>query len=91
MADALAREGDATEAGRQILEAVLVYLRLHPSAADTLEGIAAWWIRGLGDNVPRATLASQLDALVNAGELRRISTPDGGILYASVRTREAGN
>jgi len=30
---------------QQVARQILIYLDRHPNAADTLEGIARWWIR----------------------------------------------
>jgi hypothetical protein len=58
------------------------YISLHPTAADTLRGIARWWLTRAAipalDNVETA-----LAALVGRGVLIRKPLPDGNSIYAS--------
>jgi hypothetical protein len=60
---------------------VLAFLDLHPDAADSMEGIAHWWIlhqrflRGLH------ALADALEELERSGELERVQGPDGRALW----------
>lgn len=62
--------------------AVLAYLQRHRHAADSVAGVARWW---MGDD-GRFTLAEvqqALDRLVAAGRLRREPLADGSWLYAA--------
>ena len=65
---------------QQLLDAIVDYVRDHPQATDTAEGIRTWW-------VPDAVLSSEavldqvLDALVEEGVLRRERLPGGGELF----------
>lgn len=61
------------------------YLRAHPQACDTVEGIAIWW---LGRQQPRATLEAVAQAvaqLVEGGEMEFWSGPDGQTVYRAAR------
>jgi hypothetical protein len=55
------------------------YISLHPTAADTVGGIARWWLE-LPD-LDRVDAA--VDALVSRGLLNRHRLPDGNFIYAS--------
>jgi hypothetical protein len=61
------------------------YVGRHLEAADTLDGIARWWlarpVQPALDDVEAA-----LDILVRRKLLSRRSLPDGNTLYARVRT-----
>lgn len=68
--------------------ALLEYLREHPRAMETIEGIAEWWIPRQQVRVELASLHRALERLerigriecVGAGENRlyRLRRPDGG-------------
>lgn len=80
--EASAVESIAREIGR--------YLIANPNAADTLDGVALWWLSG---NVSEAFLADVHEALtrlVNAGEATRRTMVDGTVIYEGTgRTRNA--
>lgn len=58
------------------------HLRECPNAADTVEGIAAWWLHGEGGPVDQECVQQALDFLVAQGKLACIHSPDGHVLYA---------
>jgi hypothetical protein len=62
-------------------ELILGYLRRHPQAKDTIEGITEWWL--LEERIVRAELAIQaaLDELVADGWVLRESQFDGRVFY----------
>lgn len=60
------------------------YLKLHPRAADTLAGIAAWWIPG-GVWIRREAVQQALNALVAGGVLQTRRLPSGQLLYSARR------
>ena len=72
------------QAASSLESELIAYLEAHPRAADTLDGIAEWWLAGsrVWDGRP-ATLEEALSRLVAAGRLARIETPDGHTLYVS--------
>jgi hypothetical protein len=75
-------ELDDASAAREIEQAVIAYLNNHPQAADTLDGIVAWWLPRQRYETARERIASVVDGLVDAGVLRCKALPDGGGLYA---------
>ncbi len=54
------------------------YLRCHPNAADTLEGVASWWLQ----DVPLQQIEAALQRLVEAGVVVKKTVPGGRFLYA---------
>lgn len=65
-------EGDPQEA--ELSQAVMRYLREHPHAMDTLEGIAQWWLPREKVRVEVSKLAQAIDRLVGDGTLQRIGS-----------------
>jgi hypothetical protein len=74
-------ERQSTNPG-EVERAVMGYLRTHPDAADTLEGIVDWWLPQQRYETERARIESALRALVASGLLRRSGLPGGTELYA---------
>jgi len=64
------------------------YAALHPTAADTPEGIARWWLAEAGEFELKRVEAA-LDLLVLRGRLQRQPLPDGNALYRSARRSPA--
>jgi hypothetical protein len=75
----------ATYSERTIVIAGIIerYLKDHPRAADTPEGIRGWWVarQRHGDSVEDVQKA--LDYLLEFGRLSRVALPDGTVIYAS--------
>lgn len=57
------------------------YLRAHPKAADTLEGITDWWLPVRDRKASTELVQKALDSLVARDEIRRVRSPDGHVLY----------
>ena len=78
----------ADEAGLvdAIANAVLHHLQAHPLAADSVEGVARWWLGPALANVRVEQVERALDLLVSRHALRRLSLMDGSILYAQAST-----
>ncbi len=62
-----------------VIVALLAYLARNPQAADSLAGVARWW---LDDSVSIERVRSALDHLVAIGALRRAQLADGTDWYA---------
>lgn len=74
--------GDFSAEGETEIEMVLLaYLQRHPQAADTLRGIANWWLPLQRYENGRQQVERALTDLVAAGLLRGESLPDGEMLY----------
>ena len=59
---------------------IFTYLRAHPQASDSLEGIVSWWLpaRFLA---ARELVQASLDRLVAQGLVERTRLADGTIVY----------
>lgn len=71
----------ATDPPDAVVLALLHYLACHPQAADTLPGVARWWV-GDDGRYSLEQVRSALDRLVDGGELRRERLADGTDWYA---------
>jgi hypothetical protein len=77
------------EASRREVEAsVLAYLRRHPDASDTLDGIVLWWLPQQRFETARERIERVLGDLVARGQLRCERLPGGVVLYGLRRQAE---
>jgi hypothetical protein len=60
------------------------YVDCHPAAADTIDGIARWWLAG-PVQPPLRDVEAAIDLLVRHGVLSRNPLPDGNTVYARAR------
>ena len=65
-----------------IADVIERYLLDHPRAADTVEGIRAWWVARHRQGDSREAVQEALDHLVDAGRVYRTVLPDGTAIYA---------
>jgi len=72
-----------------VVQVILAYLRQHPQAADSLHGVARWWV-GADDNVDVEQVRQALDRLVERGALRRERLADGTDWYCSLPSPRPG-
>lgn len=56
--------------------AVLAYLEAHPSAADTLEGITAWWLEQRRIRYGVEIVSGALERLIIAGSVEKLRRRD---------------
>lgn len=73
---------------RQLSEAIEAYLATHPLAADSVDGVARWWLTANGPQASAAEVEAALAALVRRGRLRCVTLADGNRLYSGAA--EAG-
>ncbi len=66
---------------RELIEAILAYLARHPQAADSVDGVARWWLARLGQTVLRDQVEQALNTMVELGLLRHFELPDGSVIY----------
>jgi hypothetical protein len=66
----------------RLSDEILRYLRAHPQAADTVDGIVEWWLprQRYDEAVDQVQLV--LDELVARGLVDQITLVDGTVLYA---------
>jgi hypothetical protein len=89
---AMKTAGLAEDNGRdsEVELAVLAYLRRHPFAADTLEGITHWWLPQQRYLTAELRIEAVLVHLVDQGVLQLRRLPDGTAMYALDATRREG-
>lgn len=63
---------------------ILDYLAKHPEAADSLEGIAAWWLPQSGHPYTIEAVQQALARMVASHHIALIALADGRTLYQSV-------
>ena len=64
-----------------IAEEIARYLREHPDAADSFEGIRQWWLPRVRFQEATADIEGALEELLERGIVVRQVMPDGKILY----------
>jgi Fe2+ or Zn2+ uptake regulation protein len=65
----------------EIVEAILRYLHSHPDAADTVEGIAKWWLPAKWC-VDSRTVLSALARMEAQGLVHRRTNADRHVLFS---------
>lgn len=70
------RQGEAIE------QQLLAYLKTHPAASDTADGIARWWVAEPAD---AEAVASAMDRLVKRGIVERVAGPDAQLRYRKAK------
>ena len=68
-------------------DAIAAHLRRSPKAADTVDGIAQWWIREAGVEASRDDVRDALERLIASSVVARTTLADGTEIFhaASVR------
>ena len=61
------------------------YLERHPEAADTVEGIARWWLMQQRFQQALGTVQQALDRLVAAGVVKKFITAEGKTVYSRAK------
>ena len=73
-------DGGAEPDAETLAREIGAYVATHPSAADTLESIARWWLSGSQKPLLNRVEAA-LDLLVSRGLVARFPLPDGRFVY----------
>ena len=68
----------------EICLGILQYLHDHPEAADSLDGIASWWLPQSGFSVTIESVQAALAQLVEERQIARIDLADGRTLFQSI-------
>jgi len=71
-----------------LIETIEAHLAAHPQAADSVDGVARWWVSKRGVVASREQVEAALEALVEQGRLRRVRLADGNTLYCSAPRRD---
>ena len=70
-----------------VAQRILHYLRIHPEAADTAEGVARWWLGRLKVDGGIELVAEALDRLFREGLVIQSVTRNGNTIYRRQRRR----
>ncbi|WLQ17090.1 hypothetical protein O5O45_14310 [Hahella aquimaris] len=73
-------EDDILKVCRKIVE----YLKSHPSAADSLQGVMRWWLAEEADAYSWDSVQRALEGLARQGVIGRRTLSDGGVIYYSL-------
>lgn len=68
-----------------VQRAIEEYLATHPHAADSIEGVARWWVEERGVQATADEVRLALAELVASGVVRRVRLADGTVLYSKGR------
>jgi hypothetical protein len=71
----------------EVEASVVEYLRRHPYAADSLDGVVQWWLPRQRYETARERIGVTLEQMVAGGQLERRALPDGTAIY-SLRREE---
>lgn len=72
----------------RIADQIEHYLEEHPHAADTLEGIAEWWLQAKKQNVSMKATLLALNSLLTRGVLVQITDSNGKCIYRTAQQGE---
>jgi hypothetical protein len=70
---------------QQITDQIECYLKNHPNAADTIEGITKWWLAGQGIEVSSLIVQQALNYLESKSAVKCNANPCGNKVYSSNR------
>lgn len=65
-----------------IAQAILDHLRLHPLAADSVTGVARWWLKPAQSGASLQQVQRALTLLVARSVVRELKLTDGTTLYS---------
>lgn len=74
---------------RALCQEITRYVQNHPEAADSLEGIVAWWLPDRDRRCTADHVQEALAQLVSEHRLVRLDLADGRTLYQSADKRPA--
>jgi hypothetical protein len=72
---------EESETVDRIAQQIIEHLMLNPLAADTVEGVANWWLRQRGPRASEELVQKALDLLVIRQQVVCHRSPDGHLLY----------
>jgi hypothetical protein len=71
-----------------LIATIEAHLAAHPQAADSVDGVAEWWVARRGVLASREEVEAALESLVQQGRLRSVRLADGNTLYCSAPRRD---
>jgi hypothetical protein len=75
----------------ELRDLILEYLRQHPHAADTLEGIASWWVNQRQVSWDLYQVEEVLERLVEEGRIAKQIGREGAVRYSASSNRDSGD
>ena len=72
---------------RQIADLIECYLKNHPNAADTIEGITKWWLPVHGFEVSNLIVQQALNYLDSKSVVKCNANLSGNNVYSSNKTK----
>lgn len=79
---------DFGEENNPALWLILGYLRAHPDAKDTAEGVQKWWLRSQGVDANMVAVRGALNSLAARGWLNVIGSASGHRIYGLNQARK---
>lgn len=73
-----------------IAEELRHYIKTHPRAADSLEGVAKWWLARQRYEQAVEKVERALDYLVAQGDLSKHISSSGGAVYTPPKNQTKG-
>lgn len=73
---------------QKIAEQIAGYLNNHPNAADTIEGIAQWWLPGKRMEVSITIIQRALNQLVSSSVVEFSTNISGHKVYSSKKKKD---
>lgn len=74
------KDGQRSEQIDSTVQAITAYLRAHPNATDTLQGVRDWWLTDAARSWRLDVIQAALDRLVDSGAIEERPIP-GGVVY----------
>ena len=71
---------------KQVADEIECYLKNHPNAADTVEGIAKWWLQGEKNDVSNLIVQQALNYLRSKAVVKCNANLSGNKVYSSNKT-----
>jgi len=72
---------------QQIADQIDFYLKNHPNAADTIEGITKWWLSGQGIEVSSLIVQQALNHLGSKSVVKCNASLSGNKVYSSSKAK----
>jgi len=72
---------------QQIADEIECYLKNHPNAADTVEGITKWWLLGQGIEESSLIVHQALDYLISKSVIKCNANSCGNKVYSSNKAK----
>jgi hypothetical protein len=70
-----------------VVDAIHRYLRSHPDAADSAEGVARWWLPSMNVAASVPEVEAALEHLLTLGLVRKRTLADGRVIYRAASSR----